>query len=98
MTTRAAPAVEPVLRRLPQCGCRADSTWCATDHLTNERRVGSSAKGGIEIHDGHLAGEAEFLEAGERIAAVEYELAAAPKLHGAAVHEVDTGNDHGRTS
>ena len=90
--------VEPVLRRLHRANAAPDPAGRATDHFANEGRVRSLAQRGVEINDGDFAGHAEFLQTGEGIAAVEDELASAPKLHGAAVHQVDTGDDHGLTS
>ena len=47
---------------------------------------------------GDLARHGELLEAFERIPSVEDEFLALPELNRASIHEVDAGNDHGRTA
>src|SRR6266851_2864087 len=93
----ARAGIEPGAGRLQRANPAADATGPAAHHRLDQRGVRALAEGGVEIHDGDLAHDGELLEALQRVSTIEHEFSSVPQLHGAAIHDVDAGHDHGRT-
>ena len=60
--------------------------------------VFAAAECSVQVDHGDLAGGGEALQPLARIARLERALTTADELHRLPVHDVDAGNDHGRTS
>src|SRR6267143_2128593 len=93
----ARAGIEPGAGRLQRANPAADATGCAPYQRLDQRGVRALAESGVEIHDGDLADDGELLEALQRVSTIEHVLSSMPQLHGATLHDVDAGHDHGRT-
>src|SRR5260370_521481 len=65
-------------------------------HGPDQLGVRAPAERSVQVDHGHLTGHGELLEPRQRVATVEHEVAPVAELDGAAVDEVDAGNDHRR--
>src|SRR2546425_88553 len=86
-----------VTRASPAARTAAAATQRPAAHLADQPGVRAGAERGVQIDDRHLPGHGEFLESGHGVAAVQHELPATAQLDGAALHQVDAGDDHRRT-
>src|SRR6267378_275439 len=93
----ARAGIEPGACRVQRANPAADATGCAPYQRLDQRGVRALAESGVEIHDGDLADDGELLEALQRVSTIEHVLSSMPQLHGATLHDVDAGHDHGRT-
>src|SRR5437667_2967231 len=89
--------IEPGAGHVQRANPAADAARPAPHHRLNQLGVGALPESGVEIHDGDLTHDGELLETLERVPTIEHELSSVPQLHGATLHDVDAGHDHGRT-
>ena len=90
--------VEPLERVANGPDATAEPTAMAPNELTHDLIVGAAPEGGVEIDDGDLADNGEFLGHLEGVGALDRGAFAAHKLDRPASHEIDGWNDHRRTS
>ena len=89
--------IEPATGAVEIADPSADATRRPAHEISDQLGIRTPTERGIQIHDGHVPCDGEFLQSRDGIAAVEHEVLAAAQLHRASRHDVDTRYDHRRT-